>query len=722
MPTTKNKIYNPAIKRNVLIVDDEQINREMLGMLLDGEGYDLLYAEDGQQALDLLLTERISLVLLDVLMPVLSGTELLLRMHNDPALRRVPVIVLTSDSKLEVDCLKLGASDFIPKPYPPADIIRARVRRTIELSEDRELIGSTERDPLTGLFNREFFYRYSEQLDRALDCPMDAVLVNIHRFHIINERSGKAWADRLLITLAELLRNMVHKDGGIVCRREADSFLAYMPHKDDYTERLERLREDLTEISGDSHIRLRAGVYPNVDKSLHIERRFDRAQSAADLLRGSFNKTVGYYDDEMHLKELYAEQLIEAFPTALRERQFSVFYQPKYDIRGIVPKLASAEALVRWRHPTLGMISPGVFIPLFEENGLILELDRYVWREAAAQIQRWKQKFGYAVPVSVNVSRVDMYDPRLLDTFRGVLEDNKLLPHELMLEITESAYTQDSHQIIDTVTLLRKLGFRIEMDDFGTGYSSLNMISSLPIDVLKLDMQFIRDAFREGRDTRLIEIIIEIAEYLGVPVVAEGVETREQLLALKSMGCHLIQGYYFSKPLPAEEFEPFILKHLEAMREAQEEDLHRQETGRGNLQSGHVMQEQLAATMEWLAERIPGGFFIYRNDATQRILYANRELLRIFGCKNMAEFNALTGGTFAGVVHPDDYAAIQNSIVKQIGSEVLEMMDYVEYRIVRRDGLVRWVNDYGHLTELTGVGKVFCVFISDITERKEKQI
>ena len=718
MPTAYHTNYNPAVRRSVLVVDDELINREMLGMLLDGEGYDLLYAENGQEALDILLTEHISLVLLDVLMPVLSGTELLLRMRGDPALRRVPVIVLTSDSALEVECLRLGASDFIPKPYPPADIIRARVRRTIELSEDRELIGSTERDPLTGLFNREFFYRYCEQLDRALNCPMDAVLVDIHRFHIINERSGKAWADRLLISLAELLRTHVHKEGGIVCRREADTFLAYLPHREDYSGRFERLRENLTAITGDTHIRLRVGVYMNVDKTLLIERRFDRAQSAADQLRGSFNKTVGFYDDEMHRKELFAEQLIEAFPTALRERQFTVFYQPKFDIRGSIPRLASAEAQVRWNHPTLGMISPAVFIPLFEENGLILELDCYVWREAAVQIRRWKDKFGFTVPVSVNVSRVDMYDPLLLDTFRSVLKEAGLGAKELMLEITESAYTQDSNQIVDTVNLLRELGFRIEMDDFGTGYSSLNMISSLPIDVLKLDMQFIRDAFREGRDTRLIEIIIEIAEYLGVPVVAEGVETREQLLALKSMGCHLIQGYYFSKPLPAAEFESFIVKHLETLHEAEEAERKR-ESGRGNLQSGRVMQEQLSATMEWLAERIPGGFFIYRNDASQRILYANREMLRIFGCETMEEFTFLTGGTFAGVVHPDDYATIQSSIIKQIDNEVLEMKDYVEYRIVRKDGAVRRVSDYGHLTELTGVGKVFCVFISDITDRIE---
>ncbi|HAE80084.1 MAG TPA: diguanylate cyclase, partial [Lachnoclostridium sp.] len=170
----------------------------------------------------------------------------------------------------------------------------------------------------------------------------------------------------------------------------------------------------------------------------------------------------------------------------------------------------------------------------------------YVWREAAAQIRDWKERLGFSVPVSVNVSRIDMYDPHLIETFTGILGEFHLTPQEFLLEITESAYTQDSKQMIDTVNQLRDLGFRIEMDDFGTGYSSLNMISSLPIDALKLDMQFIRAAFGERRDTRLLEVIIDIADYLGVPVIAEGVETEEQLTVLRNMGCDLVQGYYFS--------------------------------------------------------------------------------------------------------------------------------------------------------------------------------
>ena len=270
---------------------------------------------------------------------------------------------------------------------------------------------------------------------------------------------------------------------------------------------------------------------------------------------------IGIYDDSLHETELLEEQLIQDFPRAIREKQFQVYYQPKFDVRPETPILSSAEALVRWRHPTLGMVSPGVFIPLFENNGLIYRLDSYVWTEAAAQIRDWRMRLGIRLPVSVNVSRIDLYEPKLIDQLREITEQNGLSPHDLLLEITESAYTEDSAQIIERVRQLREIGFRVEMDDFGSGYSSLNMLSTLPVDALKLDMQFIRTAFMDRKDTRLLEAMIQLAEAFEVPTIAEGVETAEQVFTLKAMGCDIIQGYYFSRPLPASDFERFLLDH-----------------------------------------------------------------------------------------------------------------------------------------------------------------
>ncbi|MBQ2468482.1 MAG: EAL domain-containing protein, partial [Clostridia bacterium] len=185
-------------------------------------------------------------------------------------------------------------------------------------------------------------------------------------------------------------------------------------------------------------------------------------------------------------------------------------------------------------------------------------LDRYVWRETVRHIAEWKKKYGSTVPVSVNVSRIDMLDPDLVGTLRDLVTDGGLDYSDLHLEITESAYTENARQIISTVNELRKIGFVIEMDDFGSGYSSLNMIATLPIDVLKLDMVFIRSVFRENGNLRMLKVIVEIAETLSVPMIAEGVEKAEQLNTLREMGCAMVQGYYFSPPLPAAEFEKYV--------------------------------------------------------------------------------------------------------------------------------------------------------------------
>ena len=550
-----------AGKRQVLIVEDEFVNREILTAYLEPE-YDVICAETGEEAREKIRAgfDTLSLVLLDLNLPDMHGRDILRWMREDVHFSKIPVIVMTSDKESEVESLNIGAADFITKPYPMPEVIRARTRRIIELNETRDLIRGTSRDSLTGLFNREYFYHYAEQYDHYhRDEPTDAIVVDVNHFRMINERYGKAFADEVLRRIGIAIKAYVRKNGGIACRREADRFLVYCPHLTDCA----ALAYEAASAAGGGmkgRIRVRLGVYSDVDKSIAMEQRFDRAKSAADTIRNSYNTSVASYDDRLHEKEVFAERLLDEFQEAIDRRQFQVYFQPKYDIRPDQPVLCGAEALVRWKHPELGMVSPGIFVPLFESNGLVRELDHYVWRETAAQQKEWKQRLGRAVPVSVNVSRVDMMDPELTEILRNLVEDNGLEYGDLHLEITESAYTQDAKQIIDTVNSLREMGFVIEMDDFGSGYSSLNMITTLPIDMLKLDMGFIRNAFSGEGDTRMLKVIVDIAGSLDVPMIAEGVETKEQMLALKELGCDIVQGYYFSKPVPAEEFEKFLLK------------------------------------------------------------------------------------------------------------------------------------------------------------------
>ena len=555
------------LKRHVLIVEDEAVNRSILSDMLS-DAFDLVYATNGIEALEQIRMnkEKLALVMLDLLMPRMSGIEVLKVMQETAGFKDIPVIVLTADQSAEVQCLKLGAMDFIPKPYPSWEIVRARVTRCIELSEKRNIIHSTERDSITGLFNQDYFLRYVRLYDQNYaGLAMDAFVVDINRFHMINERYGKQYGDKILNRIGISIRNLARDIGGVACRRSADTFFLYCPHQEDYESVLNRLTEEAnSDEASQSRVRLRIGVYANVDKTLEIERPFEYARTASNTVKTGQVKAVGIYDTEMHKADLLKERLLEDFPAALKEGQFKVYYQPKFDIRPEKPILSSAEALVRWDHPELGLISPGVFIPLLEENGLILQLDESVWKTAAAQIREWKEQFNFSIPVSVNVSRIDMITPNLTEIFESILTAFHLQADDLMLEITESAYTGDSEQVIHTARILRGdgMGFRIEMDDFGAGYSSLGMLSNLPIDVLKLDMSFVKNAFGEKRDVRMIELIIDIANYLNVPIVAEGVETEEQLLSLKELGCDFVQGYYFSRPIPPEDFVRFLLERI----------------------------------------------------------------------------------------------------------------------------------------------------------------
>ncbi len=547
-------------KRNILVADDEFINRELLENILSDE-YDVLKAEDGEMAYEMIRQNRntLSLILLDLIMPKMTGLELLSRISDEPDLKGIPVIVLTSDHDSEVESLRNGAYDFIPKPYPQPDVIKARVSRSIELAENRQIISATERDELTGLYTIEYFYRYGSQFDKYYpNAEMDALCFDVNHFHVLNERFGTEKGDEILKHIAERLETVFADKASFVCRKTADTFLVYCSHRDH--DEYAKIVDQIAEIGEDLHtsLKMRVGVYSCCDKKLDIHLRFGRAKIASDKIRNNYTVSVSDFDEALIDAELFAEQLVEEFPKALEEKQFLVYFQPKFDIRGDKPVLSSAEALVRWIHPSLGMISPGAFIPLFEGDGLIAKLDEYVWRRTAEKIADWKARLGISVPVSVNLSRADLYDPELVDTMEKITRESGISRDDLYLEVTESAYVSDSSQMVDRVKALREHGFFIEMDDFGSGYSSLNMISELPIDALKLDMKFIRTAFEKKNDTRMISIVIDIADYLKVPVIAEGVETEEQYLELKRLGCAIIQGYYFSKPVPADDFERFL--------------------------------------------------------------------------------------------------------------------------------------------------------------------
>ncbi|MBO7702190.1 MAG: EAL domain-containing protein [Eggerthellaceae bacterium] len=555
-------------RRLVLIVDDQEINRDALEVTLEDE-YDLVFASNGKEALEQMYEHEayLSIVMLDLMMPVMSGFEVLEHVQNDERLKAIPIIVLTAEKNAELEALQLGAADFITKPFDMPEIILARLARIIELSEGRQLISAAEHDRLTGLYSRSFFPEYARRLFRYhSELHMDAVVIDVEQFHSINDLHGRETGNEALRFIADEIKAFLQTTKGIASRFEADCFEICCLHGQDYEALLDRFQKRVDEFSPNVPIHLRMGVkpwQPDVNPML----LFDHAKAACKQARGNYQNSLVIYDEEMHKREQLNQRLINDLRIAVEERQFKVYYQPKYDIQRDRPKLVSAEALIRWEHPELGLISPGDFIPLFEENGLISIVDSFVWQEAAKQVVEWRNAYGSTLPVSVNLSRNDLFDPTLIDRLSRLIEDNGLECRDMKLEVTESAYTDNAKKVLKVIGSLRELGFEIEMDDFGSGYSSLNMLSEMPIDVLKMDMKFVRRIEENETDLRLVKLILDIAQYLKLTVVAEGVETEGQLALLQDAGCDLVQGFYFSRPLPPDEFEQLIKRDREATKE-----------------------------------------------------------------------------------------------------------------------------------------------------------
>ena len=543
-------------KKQILIVEDNEFNRAMLSEILSHE-YQVLEAENGQVALDILQQHKnsISLILLDVVMPVMDGYTFLEKVKVDAELALIPVIVMTQgDSEEdEVTALSHGATDFVPKPYRPRVILH-RMANLIRLRETAALVNQFQYDRLTGLYSKEFFYRkVRERLDENPDQEYTIVCMNIENFKLYNDSFGREAGDRLLRESAASMMSWLGEDG-ICGRYSADRFMCLMEKNQEKSDREFFFSEVHSERSQNvDNVVVKWGVYEIIDRSVPVEQMCDRVLLAADSIKGQYNQFYAVYDDNLRGKLLREKAIADVMETALAEEQFIVYLQPKYSLSD--NRMVGAEALVRWIHPEWGFMSPGEFIPLFEKNGFIPCLDRYVWEKVCVYLRDWQEK-GYPVmPVSVNVSRADVYQSHLVDTLSEMVQKYGIDPSCLHLEITESAYTDNPDQIISTVEELHRRGFVIEMDDFGSGYSSLNMLSQMTLDILKLDMKFIQNELAKPAAQSILNDIISMAHRMSFRVVAEGVETKEQTERLQAVGCDYVQGYYFARPMPVKEFE-----------------------------------------------------------------------------------------------------------------------------------------------------------------------
>lgn len=551
----------------ILIVDPADANREVLAGFFR-EDYEIAEVADGSAALAVMGSRRVNLVLLEMEMPGMDGVDLMTVMKHTSGMNEIPVVAMLhrGDYESEANAVEMGAADFITKPFHPT-VVQCRVRnvlgghenewrKALQVAQDREIVEmqrSMETDSLTGLYNRETFYRKAAELMQGnRDTLYDIVYFDISCFKVINDLFHMETGNMILTTAGFYFPAMVG-DAGVCARFEADHFVICIPRDRLDIDRVMKGLDDSVKSLGINHnIRFFAGIYPVQDAFLPVDRMCDWAHMALNKIKGSYGIRYAYYDESMWDVMVREQTLVRDMEIGLHEKQFCVYMQSVYNVEK--KRIVGAEALVRWNHPDIGTILPSYFIPLFERNGFIVRMDRYVWEEVCKFLREQKERFGTVIPVSVNVSRLNFYNLDLLQYMLSLVEKYRLEPWMLKLEITETAYMDEPEKIISVIKEFRAQGFAVLMDDFGSGHSSLSMLKNLPVDVLKLDMSFSHEAGHSQRVNAILKFIMSLSRELGMQVIAEGVETKQQLDVISSLGCQDIQGYYFSRPLPAEKF------------------------------------------------------------------------------------------------------------------------------------------------------------------------
>ena len=554
-------------RKYVLIVDDCQQDRMAVADVLRSD-YDILEACNGKQALEILSRKRaqISLIMLDLMMPVMDGYEFLEMYRKRKEYSYLPVVVCTTedDPEREQKSLELGAWDFVLKNSSPG-IMRLRARNAIEKSKVRFL----EYDFLTGIYGQQKFYQATrELLDQRAGENFAFIHFDIDRFRIINTLYGSKEGDRLIHFVAGAIRKVMTAYGrGTYGRLGGDVFGMCVPYEDGAAiyHILEGIRAEIRKHTVHYYLETCAGIYLVDDPDMEVAAMHDNAEIAAAQCKGQYMVHDVLYTNEIGQKMLREQHIIDEMDAALAEQQFIVYFQPKYHLKKMAPY--GAEALVRWKKPNGEIVLPNEFIPIFERNGFITKLDYYVWEKVCQFIDSELSQGRNPAPISVNVSRVNLYNPDFMDSLIDLIHRYQIPPHYLNLELTESVFSEDAELIQRAVNYLHDAGFTILMDDFGSGYSSLNILKDVDLDVLKIDMKFFSKGNTAEKGAKIIEAVIRMADSLDMMVIAEGVEEKHQVDFLNDLGCDYIQGYYFGRPMSQDQYEKLTNHEEEEQRD-----------------------------------------------------------------------------------------------------------------------------------------------------------
>ena len=558
-------LVNPLTDNAMVVVaDDDRAMRQMIHKVLAGNGFRVEQAEDGAQALEICARYAPDIVLMDALMPVMDGFEACARLRQQPGTENIPVLMVTGlNDEQSVDrAMKAGASDFITKPIYWPLLLQRLGHILANQRAEKQIKHLAYHDTLTGLPNRVLFHdRLQQALSQAMreDHVMGLMFLDLDRFKIINDTLGHDVGDELLKAVSQRLVNCI-RQGDTVVRLGGDEFTIILPSVSKAEDAAFVAQKILTTLAEpfllshqELHITSSIGIslYPNdgTDTQTLIKNADIAMYRAKDLGKNNYQ----FYTADMNSRALETITLENALRHALERDELRLHYQPQVDV--FSGRIVGVEALLRWHHPEFGLVSPAKFIPIAEETNMINPIGEWVLRTACAQGKRWRDQGLPVWRMAVNLSARQFRQQDLLQQVGEVLRDTGFDPHHLELEITESLLMQGAGQTVAILEEFDKMGIRLSLDDFGTGYSSLSYLKRFPIDTVKIDRSFVRDIHTDPNDAALASAIIAMAHSLKLSVIAEGVETEEQLVFLRERECNEYQGYYFSKPLPPEEIE-----------------------------------------------------------------------------------------------------------------------------------------------------------------------
>lgn len=562
-------------------------------------------------------------------------------------------------------------------------------------------------DPLTGLLRQGAYFKKVEKLlEENPETEYCMLALDIEHFKMYNEWYGMDEGDEFLADIAQQLREAEVNYGGVAGYFGHDDFCIVMPYIQSLLKRLEDNVSDYIRNNGKSAGFLpKFGIYVIEDAKMKVSAMYDRAVIAMAKIKGNYSVRVCKFNQNMYEQMENEHALQQDVQRALKAGEFIFYLQPQCNMR--TGRIVGAEALVRWKHKDKGMVSPGVFIPVLEKNGFIVDLDRYIW-EAVCRWQRELIDRGIkTVPVSVNVSRMDIYFMDVGTVFCKLIEKYQLSPEMIKIEITESAYMEGFDSIMSTVKILQQAGFKVLMDDFGSGYSSLNMLKDVTVDVLKMDMKFldIGQASLE-RGIGILESVIDMARLMGIPVISEGVETQEQKETLMDMGCVYAQGYYFYRPLPVGEFEEFLMDEdimdYRGIRIRQVEQVHIREFLDANLFSDTMVNNILGAV----------AFYEVYQDKVN-IVRVNEQYYRVTGLETGSN-NDYYRKNILNFVYEEDRRVLFDIFERAAENRLNGAQGDVRY--LKNDGSMVWLHLRFFFLNERDEKKMYYGSISDVTE------